>query len=113
MIRIIDNRKVELTDDEWTLYQSICRSYDRGTSFKGENLFVGLFESNDNGQVVFLKPPSDRYTSVEAITYIQNIMIQQTLRQTNKRVDAFLADISARVDKYIAAKTQQPETKIE
>ncbi len=71
------------------------------------------FEKYNLSVIIALKQPSDRYTSVEAITYIQNIMIQQTLRQTNKRVDAFLADISARVDKYIAAKTQQPETKIE
>jgi hypothetical protein len=102
MIKIIDNRKVDLTQDEWNLYVEICRSYDKGTQFKGENLFVGLFESDDNGQIVFLRPPSDRYTSMEAICYIQNIMLEQSIRQMNKRVDAFLLDIKSKVDNLIS-----------
>ena len=56
-MHIIDNKKVALTQNEWDMYQSICKSYDR-QNFKGEDLFKDLFETDDNGIIIFLKPPS-------------------------------------------------------
>lgn len=50
--RIIDNKKVEMTEDEWSLYQKIVKSYNSITN-KGEDLFIDLFEVDDNGIIIF------------------------------------------------------------
>ena len=78
MIRIIDNKKIDLTDDEFTLYQNICKAYDR-QYFKGESLFQDLFETDATGKIVFLKPPQV-FTSMEVVIFLSNIMVQQHLR---------------------------------
>jgi len=79
-IRIIDNKKLALTQSEWDMYQSICRSYDRA-NFKGEELFKDLFESDNDGIIIFLKPPSSRYTSIEVFLFISAIFLHQHVRQ--------------------------------
>lgn len=78
-LKIVDNKKMDMTDDEWNLYVDICRSYDR-PSFKGEELFKGLCETDDNGIIIFLRPPSDRHTSMEAVIFMLNLMTQQHIR---------------------------------
>ena len=60
--RIVDSKKLEMTDDEWNMYSQIVKSYT-DLHGKGEDLFIDLFETNDNGIIIFLKPPSKRRTS--------------------------------------------------
>ena len=55
-LRIIDNKKIEMTSDEWGMYEKIVKSYTTLTN-KGEDLFIDLFETDDNGIIIFLKPP--------------------------------------------------------
>ena len=55
-IRIVTNKKVEMTEDEWTMYNKIVKSYTTATN-KGEDLFNDLFETDNNGIIVFLRPP--------------------------------------------------------
>ena len=74
-----------MTDDEWGMYSGICRSYDR-PSFKGEELFRDLFETDDNGIIIFLKPPSNRHTSMEVVIFMINVMAHQHLRCMHKEV---------------------------
>ncbi len=49
--RIISYKKVDMTEDEYNEYLRICKSYDT-PFFKGEELFKGLFEANDDGTIV-------------------------------------------------------------
>jgi len=84
-IRIIDNKKVDLTEEEWSLYQKIVKSYTTTTN-KGEDLFIDLFESNDQGILVFLKPPSKRHTSLEIFLFLMSIFQHQHLRLMHDRV---------------------------
>lgn len=100
MMHIIDNKKIDLTSDEWNLYVEICRSYDR-VSFKGEELFRGLFETDDNGIIVFIKPPSERHTSMEVIIFIVSIMHQQHLRLFHKKVDDLCSEMRAKMEKIL------------
>lgn len=79
MIKIIDNKKVEMTQDEWELYVSICRSYDR-PNFKGEDLFSNTFETDDNGIILFIRPSSEKYTSMEVLMFMCSIFSQQHTR---------------------------------
>lgn len=91
-VRVVDNKRLEMTEDEWTQYGAICRSYDR-QNFKGEELFRDLFETDDFGIIVYLKPPSIRYTSMEVFMFLMALMQHQHLRLMHKQVDDACAEI--------------------
>lgn len=90
MFRIISNKRIDLTDDEWRLYQEICKSYDR-PNFKGSDLFVGLFETDSDGIITYLKPPT-QYTSMEVFLFIIGVMHHQHLRVMYSKVDEAITD---------------------
>lgn len=78
-IRIVDNQKLEMSDEEWALYQKIVASYT--TQYQnGQDLFIDLFESNDNGIIILLKSPSKRHTSFEVFLFLIALMNHQHLR---------------------------------
>ena len=68
------------------MYQKIVKSYTTLTN-RGEDLFIDLFESDDNGIIIFLKPPSKRQTSLEVFLFLMSIMQHQHLRLMQKQVD--------------------------
>jgi hypothetical protein len=84
---IIDNKKIDLTGDEYALYDKICRSYDR-PNCKGEELFKGLFETDDNGIITFIVPPSIRQTSMEIYLFVSSIYQHQHMRILYNKFDA-------------------------
>lgn len=90
MIRIIDFKKIDITDDEWNQYQDICNSYNR-PNFKGTDLFKGLFETDEKGIIVLLKPPV-HYTSMEVYLFIMSLMQQQHLRLMYVRLEQAIND---------------------
>lgn len=77
-LRLINNKRIDLTDTEYKLYEELCMSYNRD-NFQGKDLFNDLFETNDQGVIIFLKPPSQTF-SMEIILFLQNIMVHQHLR---------------------------------
>lgn len=85
-VRIIDNKKISLTNEEWDMYQKICRSYD-APNRKGEDFFVDLFESDNAGLITILKPPSKRSCSMEIFLFLMTIVQQQQLREMHKQID--------------------------
>lgn len=88
MLRIIDNKRVDITDDEFKAYQDICKSYDR-PNFEGKDLFKDLFETNDKGIITFLKPPGSNFISMEVLTFLQSLMLHQHLRLMYDEIDAY------------------------
>ncbi len=88
--RVINNKRIDLTNDEWRLYQEICKSYDR-PNFKGSDLFAGLFETDDGGIITYLKPPT-QYTSMEVFLFMMCVMQHQHLRIMYSKVDEAIAD---------------------
>lgn len=96
-IRVVDYKKLEMSEEEWNLYTTICRSYDRPNS-KGEDLFKDLFESNNDGIITLIKPPSKGYTSMEVFLFITSIFIQQNLRVMHAQVDQACAYLRAKAD---------------
>jgi len=99
MLRIIDNKKIDLTNEEWTLYQKICESYDverRGV--KGKDLFTDLFETNKQGIIIFLKPPK-QLTSMEVYMFLVSIMIHQHLGSACDHVDSLVNKMNEKMDK--------------
>lgn len=92
-IRIVDNKKLDMTDDEMRLYETICRSYD-DINFKGSELFKGLFETNDDGIIVFLRPPSTRKTSLEVYLFLMNLTMHQHLRSMHRQIDDICTQVT-------------------
>jgi hypothetical protein len=86
MIKVINNQKVDMTNDEWNMYQNIVNSYTTLTN-KGEDYFDDLFHSNDDGIIIFLKPPSHRQTSMEIFCFLMSLMQHQQLRLMHRQVN--------------------------
>lgn len=99
-IRIIDNKKVNMTDAEFEYYFGICRSYDR-QSFKGEEMFKGLFESDDNGMIVFIHPPKAKATSMECYLYIIGVMHMQAVRAMFQKNELLSKRLEDRVEEAL------------
>lgn len=78
-LHIIDNKRVEMTNDEWVMYQKIVKSYTSVTN-NGADLFSDLFEVDEKGVIVMLKPPSKRQTSFEVWLFLMALQSQQHLR---------------------------------
>lgn len=78
-LHVINNKKIDLTYDEWDMYQKIVKSYTSATN-KGEDLFMDLFETDNNGIIMFLRPPSKRQTSFEIFLFLMAIQQQQHIR---------------------------------
>jgi len=85
-MRIIDNKKIDMTDSEWEMYQRIVKSYTTMTN-KGEDYFIDLFETDAEGTIIFLKPPSKRQTSLEVFLFLMSLMQHQHLRLMHAQVD--------------------------
>lgn len=98
MIKIIDHKKVEMTSDEFKMYEKICKTYDNPPSQKGKDLFMDLFETDDDGLIVFLKPPGERVCSFEVYLFVVNLMVSQHLKSGYKKIDERLAAAEARID---------------
>ena len=94
-IRVIDNKKVEITEDEFSLYKEICRSYDR-PNFQGEDLFKNLFETNDDGIIIALKPPRT-YTSMEVFMFLMSLMEHQHLRRMEKNINSIVEKLNIKL----------------
>lgn len=91
-IRVVDKKKLEMTDDEWTMYQKIVQSYTTATN-KGEDLFIDLFETDESGIIIFLKPPSKFRTSFEVFLFLMSLMQHQHLRLMHQQVDEVCKEI--------------------
>lgn len=85
-VHIVDNKKLDMTDDEFLMYQKIVKSYTTQNN-KGEDLFIDLFETNNDGIIVFLKPPSRRQTSFEVFLFLMSLFQHQHLRLMHSQVD--------------------------
>lgn len=93
---IIDNKKIDLTSDEWEMYRKIVASYTTPSN-KGEDLFIDLFEVNEDGIIIFLKPPSKRQTSFEVFLFLMSIFQHQHLRLMYKEVHDYGVQIKEKM----------------
>lgn len=93
--RIIANKKIKITDDEFQLYNNIVETY---TEFGGDAIFHDLFEVNNDGIIVMVKPPSARKVPMEAYLFVLSLQQQQVLRRLEDVVILFLEDMKQKYD---------------
>lgn len=91
--RIVDNKRLEMTDSEFAEFEKICKASER-PNFKGEELFKDKFVTDDNGKIIYLKALGNRYVSFEAVFFLMNLMQNQHLRSMYDEIDAKLKQLS-------------------
>lgn len=106
-IRVIDNKRVLMTDDEHSLYESICKAYDNPPHQQGKALFENLFETDANGMITMLRPPT-KICSFEVFLFVMALMTHQHLRDCYKQVNA----ASSNVDRKLTDLTKRVEEKL-
>lgn len=109
-IRVIDSKKIEMTNDEWTIYEKIVKSYTTLTN-RGEDLFSDLFHTNDQGIILFLIPPSKKQTSMEVWLFLTSLMVNQHLRLAHAQIDDManqfknkMQEFDAKIEKLLSKK---------
>ena len=96
MLRIVANKRLFLTNDEFKEYQELVQRYNDPPKVRGEDLFLELFETNTEGLILFLRPPK-RATSFEVIFFLHGIMQHQHLRQIHEQVDGVCKQVEERL----------------
>lgn len=100
MKRIIDNKRIDLTTDEYSMYESICRSYDR-PNFKGEELFKGHFQTNEHGIITQVIPPHNRQTSHEVFQFLISIQNNQHNRINRDMVLSLIKEAGEKIKQLV------------
>lgn len=90
-LRIIDNKRIELTDSEFSMYQELVKAYTT-TTMNGEEYFKDLFETDKKGIIVFIRPPSKTYSSMECFMFVVVVMVHQYLRNACEESFAIVND---------------------
>jgi len=80
MKRIVDYKAVEMTDEEFEYYNQIIKEFTIGT-YNGREMFHDVFETDENGIISIIRPPLKKEIAWAAILFLQNLMINQRLRQ--------------------------------
>ncbi len=83
MIRAIDFQKVDMTDEEHKYYLEIVKNFTTA-DFKGAEYFHDLFIANEKGIITIIKP--SKPVPWEVIFFVQNLMINQQLRDYDSRI---------------------------
>jgi hypothetical protein len=113
MNRIIDHKRVDMTDDEWKMYQKICKSYDR-PNFEGKSLFEEHFEVDGGGIIIFVLPPPHKRTSLEVYCFLTSLMINQHLRVMRAQSEALIRDTKRVISDRLKELTEQfPKKSVE
>jgi|1_EtaG_2_1085319.scaffolds.fasta_scaffold02971_7 hypothetical protein len=94
-VRIIDSKKIRLTNDEWVFYEKLCRAYD-DTHRKGSDFFREHFETNSEGIIVFVRPPHNKFSSLEIYCFLVSIMHNQHLRLVHAQADALVEEATVK-----------------
>lgn len=94
MLRVICNKRIELTDDEWLMFTQICESYKE---YGGESLFEDLFETDSKGIIQFLKPPSKKQTSLEIFLFLTAVFNHQHVRQMYEIIEDLANQVKSKL----------------
>ena len=97
MIRIVDNKRLDMTQEEFDMYNKIVASYTT-ISVSGEIYFTNLFESDNSGVITILKPPTQRTTTLEIFLFLITLFNQQHMRRMQSQIDDCVIQIREKLD---------------
>lgn len=88
MIRAIDNKPLDLSDDEFEYYLALIQAF-------GNDIFQNLIEvdedelSSQYGFITFVKPPINMTLPIAVIYFAFNIMNNQRIRELDKLINIY------------------------
>ena len=88
MIRAIDNKPLDLSDDEFAYYMQIVEAF-------GESIFQDTFETDDDpvsaqyGWITLVKPPFNKSLPLGAVFLLFNIQHNQRSRKLDEMIMQF------------------------
>jgi hypothetical protein len=109
MIRAVANQKLDMTNDEYRLYEQIVSSYD-SSDCDGDFLFHDLFVSDDSGMITCLIPPSVRNVPLQVFLFLISLMVQQQLRMARLETKHFIhQDIGGLIKRELKEILDRPD----
>jgi hypothetical protein len=91
MIRAIANKKLDLTQEEYTYYLELEKAF-------GKEAFIGLFKTNKKGIIISVIPSNTNPTAMVLIFFFLNVMLNQRLRNIDEGL-AKLSTLEQRISK--------------
>lgn len=98
MIRAIANKKVDLNQSEYEYYLQLEKAF-------GADAFIGLFSSDDYGQITSVMPATQTPTAMILIFFFLNVMFNQRLRKLDPLFER-LEQLENKVDKLMKVKDE-------
>lgn len=89
MIRVIDYKGVEMTDEEFDYYNKLVLEFTFGM-YNGKDQFHDVFDVDDEGCISLIRPPLKKEVGWAVIVFLQNLMINQRLRRLERKVEEIL-----------------------
>lgn len=80
MIRAIGNKRLNLSDEEFSYYNKLIEHIDSSE-------FNGIFESDKNGIILNVMPNPNKQSSLVVYFFLMNVSFNQRLR----KLDGFLS----------------------
>lgn len=100
MIRAIDNKPLELSEEEFEYYLQIVKAF-------GTTIFQGTFEtveddqSPQHGWITIVKPPLNSQLPMGVIFYLFNVMHNQRSRKLDEMMSKFMKMITEFEEKNV------------
>lgn len=110
-VKIVDNKRILITSDEYSMYEKICRSYD-AEHRKGEDFFRDHFETNGEGIIVFVKPPHNRYSSLEIYCFLVSLMVNQHLRVAQDQCTKLISEATEKYKEVVKDYSEKMDAKL-
>lgn len=86
MIKVIDFKGVEMSQEEYDYYQKITQDFTND-NINGKDYFHDVFEVDEDGCISMLKFSTNLEIPWLVIVFLQNLMINQRLRRIEKKME--------------------------
>lgn len=97
MIIAFANKKLEVNEEEKKYLLSLQDTF-------GEDTFIGLFQTNENGSITTITPSPSKPTQMIILFFLLNLMLNQRLRRIdNSRIEK-LEDRLIKLEKMLEEK---------
>lgn len=80
MIRAVGNKRLNLSDSEYDYYKKLQDEF-------GQQKFLKLFDTDKNGFIISVTPPTDAVTPIGVIFFILNVMMNQRVRILDEKIN--------------------------
>jgi hypothetical protein len=93
LIRAVGNKRLELSEDEFKYFCALKDQF-------GGHSFAGLFDTNKNGIITTVNPPTNKNVPLGVIFFLLNVMMNQRVRILDKKINK-ISELEIRVDKFV------------